>query len=188
MANELAAQLEGIDIGSSNASDRLRALLTSDTPGDAETVKVKEAALGRLCDVLVQKQDAKALGSLFTDLRPMFATIPKAKTAKIVRTVIDAISRVPGSTDLLVSIVIGTLIGAGWFIVTVEMDPGFGVVLRSVMWHLSDRSCIALIAVIFQLRVTQEQVQWAAAEKRSFLRQRLETKWVPFHRACPCES
>ncbi|KAK2077688.1 hypothetical protein QBZ16_004534 [Prototheca wickerhamii] len=127
MARELATQLEEIDLNSSSAADSLRALLTGGPSSDADTVKVKEAALGRLCDLLVKQGDAESLGSLFQELRPMFATIPKAKTAKIVRTVIDAISRVPGSTELL-------------------------------------------------LRVTRDQVQWAGAEKRSFLRQRLETR------------
>lgn len=129
MASPLSEQLEGINDSSATAVQQLRDLLTGSTPNDAESVKVKEAALSRLCDVLVKAQDAEALSSLLVDLRPMFNAIPKAKTAKIVRTVIDAIARVPGSTPRL-------------------------------------------------LEVCRAQVEWAATEKRSFLRQRLETRLV----------
>ena len=121
MARELATQLEEIDLNSSSAADSLRSLLTSGSSSDADTVKVKEAALGRLCDLLVKQGDAESLGSLFQELRPMFATIPKAKTAKIVRTVIDAISRVPGSTELLVSRYAGSCV---WSLVAEEGGAG----------------------------------------------------------------
>ncbi|KAL6780720.1 RPN6 [Auxenochlorella protothecoides x Auxenochlorella symbiontica] len=127
MASALQTRLEAIDGASSDAAQQLRALLTGEGPNDGESVKVKESALTRLCEVLVSSKDADALSSLLLDLRPLFAVIPKAKTAKIIRTVIDAISRVPNSTQRL-------------------------------------------------LEVCRAQVEWAAAEKRSFLRQRLETR------------
>ena len=41
----------------------------------AESLKVKEAALGRLTDLLVKAGDAAALRSLLTDLRPLFAAM-----------------------------------------------------------------------------------------------------------------
>ena len=75
----------------------------SSSPNDAESLKVKEAALATMTALLVRLGDAAALRALLTDLRPLFAAIPKAKTAKIVRTVIDSIAKVPNSTQLLVS-------------------------------------------------------------------------------------
>ena len=39
---------------------------------------------------------------LLTELRPLFAVIPKAKTAKIVRTIIETIAKVPNSAQLQV--------------------------------------------------------------------------------------
>ena len=89
-----AAQLKEVVAGSSS-------------PNDADSLKVKEAALATLTALLVRLGDAAALRALLTDLRPLFAAIPKAKTAKIVRTVIDSIAKVPNSTQLLVS-------AAGW--------------------------------------------------------------------------
>jgi chromosome condensin MukBEF complex kleisin-like MukF subunit len=69
---------------------------------DAETIKVKEAAVALLSDALTQQKKAAELAQLLEDLRGFFAVIPKAKTAKIVRTVIDQIAKVPDSTELQV--------------------------------------------------------------------------------------
>jgi 26S proteasome regulatory subunit N6 len=44
----------------------------------------------------------QALRGLLTELRPLFGAIPKAKTAKLVRGLIEAISKVPDSTQLQV--------------------------------------------------------------------------------------
>ncbi len=41
----------------------------------AESLKVKDAALGRLTDLLVKAGDAVALRSLLTELRPLFAAM-----------------------------------------------------------------------------------------------------------------
>lgn len=81
----------------------LREVVAGSAPNDAECLKVKEGALTKLTELLVEQRDAAALRSLLSDLRPLFAAIPKAKTAKIVRTVIDSIAKVPDSQQLLVS-------------------------------------------------------------------------------------
>ncbi len=80
---------------------QLRAFLTqADAPADAESVKLKEQAVNQLAELLVKEQDAQGLAELLSQLRGFFAAIPKAKTAKIVRHIIDSISKVPGSTQL----------------------------------------------------------------------------------------
>ncbi|CAK7354330.1 unnamed protein product [Dovyalis caffra] len=43
---------------------------------------------------------AEDLRALLTQLRPLFAVIPKAKTAKIARGTIDCVSKIPGTSDL----------------------------------------------------------------------------------------
>jgi 6-phosphogluconate dehydrogenase (decarboxylating) len=70
---------------------------------DAEAIKQKEEAVSKLSEAYVKQQDAKALTELLSELRPFFAIIPKAKTAKIVRNIIDQIAKVPNSTDIQVS-------------------------------------------------------------------------------------
>lgn len=69
---------------------------------DADSIKIREQAIQKLADLYASKANAGALRSLLTDLRPLFAVIPKAKTAKIVRTIIETISKVPDSTELQV--------------------------------------------------------------------------------------
>ena len=81
----------------------------------------------RLCALYVAAADMASLRALLTFLRPFFALIPKARTAKIVRGVIEALGRVPGSTEVLVA-------------------------------------------------VCMETVEWCKAEKRSFLRLRVQLK------------
>ena len=59
-------------------------------------------AMQVLGDQYVKAKDAQALRQLLTDLRPLFTALPKAKTAKLVRTIIDTIAKVPGSTQVQV--------------------------------------------------------------------------------------
>ena len=79
----------------------LRAIALADG-ASADDLKAREAAVSALCDALAASNDAPALRGLLADLRPLFAVAPKAKTAKIVRTVIDSIAKVPGSVALQV--------------------------------------------------------------------------------------
>ncbi len=64
--------------------------------------QVKELAIGTLADICAAQGDAEALRRLLTELRPLFGAVPKAKTAKIVRGIIETIARVPGSGQLQV--------------------------------------------------------------------------------------
>lgn len=83
--------------------DQLKQKVFGDHPTDAEAIKQREDAIGQLSDAFVKQQDAKALTDLLSQLRPFFTAIPKAKTAKIVRNIIDQIARIPNSTDIQVS-------------------------------------------------------------------------------------
>lgn len=99
----LAAELEQVgSLQPAEAITKLKNLINKDAPNDADTVKVKEQAIQTLSDLLVKQQDAKALSELLSLLRDFFSVIPKAKTAKIVRSIIDSIAKVPGSTQLQV--------------------------------------------------------------------------------------
>ena len=89
----------------------LRAVALADTGAEASSqdgVKARETAITSLCDVLATAGDADGLASLLTGLMPLFGAFPKARAAKVVRGVIDAIARVPGSEALQVCV------GEGW--------------------------------------------------------------------------
>ena len=94
----------------------------------AEIAKAREEAVLTLADLYATRGSSEKLTALLEDLKPnLFAVVPKAKTAKIVRVIIDAVARIPGTTQL-------------------------------------------------QLKMCREQAAWAREEKRTFLRQRIETR------------
>jgi len=61
------------------------------------TGKVREQGITALGNFLVSKKKAKELCQIAQDLRPVFTDLPKAKTAKIVRGLIDQLSRIEGT-------------------------------------------------------------------------------------------
>ncbi|KAM0983849.1 hypothetical protein ACFX2C_011336 [Malus domestica] len=93
----------------------------------SEAIRIKEQAITNLSDLLRQEHRAEDLRNLLTQLRPFFNLIPKAKTAKIVRIIIDAVAKIPNTSEL-------------------------------------------------QISLCKEMVQWTRAEKRTFLRQRVEAR------------
>ncbi|KAF7151614.1 hypothetical protein RHSIM_Rhsim02G0180600 [Rhododendron simsii] len=70
----------------------------------AEALRIKEKAISNLADLLREENRAEELRSLLTQLRPFFSLIPKAKTAKIVRSIIDAVAKIPNTSDLQLSL------------------------------------------------------------------------------------
>jgi 26S proteasome regulatory subunit N6 len=72
--------------------------------GDARTddsaMRIKELAVYKVGAVYQKAGDTDSLGKMTQSLRPFFATIPQAKTAKIVRTIIEMVAAVPGSSAL----------------------------------------------------------------------------------------
>lgn len=99
-----------------------------DSPSSSsEALRIKEQAITNLSDLLRDQNRAEELCNLLTQLRPFFSLIPKAKTAKIVRGIIDSVAKIPGTSDL-------------------------------------------------QIALCRDMVQWTRAEKRTFLRQRVEAR------------
>jgi hypothetical protein len=180
----------------------LRGDIFSNDKSDVETIKVKEAAIVKLGEAYVKLQDATALRDLLAQLRPFFTLIPKAKTAKIVRGIVDQIAKVPNSTELQVM-----RLAAPWGARPPAPPPLHSCVRVSAV-HLTRREgcrcrggdqgarsrrmrCNARLAPrplpgppthppscrpTAQVEVCKEQVEWAKTEKRTFLRQRLELR------------
>jgi len=92
-----------------------------------EALKVKEQAIMALGELYAKLNQGDKLGQLLTALRPFFATVPKAKTAKIVRMLIDQAAKISDSHAL-------------------------------------------------QMNLCKEVIEWCVAEKRSFLRQRVQSR------------
>ncbi|KAJ0976112.1 hypothetical protein J5N97_018077 [Dioscorea zingiberensis] len=101
--------------------------ILEDPSSSSEALRIKEQVITNLSDLLRQEKRAEELCNLLTQLRPFFSLIPKAKTAKIVRGIIDSVAKIPGTSDL-------------------------------------------------QISLCKEMVEWTRAEKRTFLRQRVEAR------------
>ncbi|KAL9445234.1 hypothetical protein AB3S75_018258 [Citrus x aurantiifolia] len=87
----------------SNAISMLYRVL-DDPSSSSEALRVKELAITELSDLLRQENRAQDLCNLLTQLRPFFSLIPKAKTAKIVRGIIDAVAKIPGTSELQIAL------------------------------------------------------------------------------------
>lgn len=122
----LAHAQELQQISSHEAIAILRAII-QDSSSSSEALRIKEQAIFNLSDLLSQEKMGEELRSLLTELRHFFSLIPKAKTAKIVRGIIDAVAKIPGTSQL-------------------------------------------------QISLCKEMVEWTRAEKRTFLRQRVEAR------------
>ncbi|CAH9079211.1 unnamed protein product [Cuscuta epithymum] len=70
----------------------------------SDALRIKEQAIANLSDLLRQENRADDLKNLLTQLRPFFSLIPKAKTAKIVRSIVDTLAKIPGTSDLQITL------------------------------------------------------------------------------------
>ncbi|KAK2415022.1 26S proteasome non-ATPase regulatory subunit protein [Trifolium repens] len=75
-----------------------------DLSSSPEALCIKEQVITNLTNLLRQDNRAEDLRSLLTQLRPFFSLIPKAKTAKIVRGIIDSVAKIPGTYELQISL------------------------------------------------------------------------------------
>lgn len=87
----------------------------------------REQAIYAYCDFLVAQKNSDGISALNRELRPLFTELPKAKTAKVARALIDYVAKIPGTTDT-------------------------------------------------QSAMCQECIEWCKEGKRTFLRQRVETR------------
>jgi len=103
---DLERALELVDARPGEAVTLLRAValapLQAGSASGPDDTKTRETAVTTLTSVLAKQRDAPALRALLGELRPLFAALPKAKTAKLVRTVIDAVATIPDTTALQV--------------------------------------------------------------------------------------
>jgi len=80
-------------------------ILETDPVGSSEEInKIKEQSIIALGEIYAKQHKSNELANLLKQLRPFFNTIPKAKTAKLVRSLIDYVANVPGVDNLLLEI------------------------------------------------------------------------------------
>jgi len=117
------------DLETTNPEGAIKAYkdIINDTITDDPTAKGRETAIYALAEFFVKLKRAQGITDLSKDLRKLFTELPKAKTAKIVRTLIEQLALIEGTHAL-------------------------------------------------QIEMCSDCVDWCKQEKRSFLRQRVETR------------
>ncbi|XP_021724519.1 26S proteasome non-ATPase regulatory subunit 11 homolog [Chenopodium quinoa] len=108
MANFLPATTESLEqaLEANSAAESITILqrVLADPSSSPDALRIKEQAITKLTDYLRQENKAEDLRILLTQLRSYFSMIPKAKTAKIVRGIIDTVAKIPNSTELQISL------------------------------------------------------------------------------------
>lgn len=118
------------DLETKNPADAIKAykaIIENKEDLDDPTAKGREQAVYALASFMVEQKNAKEIEALSVSLRPLYDELPKAKTAKIVRTLIDYVSKIPDTESL-------------------------------------------------QIVMCKDCIEWCKGEKRTFLRQRVETR------------
>lgn len=100
---EQASQIETVD--ASKAIKIYHEIILS-APEDIseEASKVKENAIYKLGKLLAKLNRANDLSALIKTIRPIFESMSKAKTAKIVRSLIDLVSEIDGTLGLQIDL------------------------------------------------------------------------------------
>jgi 26S proteasome regulatory subunit RPN6 N-terminal domain len=189
----VAAANEALESDPKQGISQLRQII-GDEKSDADAIKAKEQAIGSLTKALADAGEAQSLEQLLTDLKPLYQSMPKAKTAKIVRTVIDALARIPNTAPLQVrSLALFGCLLCSMPIPCPDCDSTSSLCARAAApcsctakyaslstqqqcMKLVARSAIYMNYFGIQIKVCKEQIEWARQEKRSFLRQRIEMR------------
>lgn len=127
--DEFREQFEKLELSEGSVQQKLQDFqqLLLNTRTDDEAVKIKERCIYRLAQAYTELQELTKVASLLKDNGDFFSSLPKARTAKIVRNILNIVAKVPDSLTVQVSL-------------------------------------------------CEDIVQWCKAEKRTFLRQRIEAK------------
>ncbi|ORX96015.1 PCI-domain-containing protein [Basidiobolus meristosporus CBS 931.73] len=87
-----------------NAVEIYKRLLADDSASKEESVKIKEQSLLKLGELYQKLNQPTELSELIRNSRSFLASIPKAKSAKLIKTLVDCFSGIPDSLDLQISI------------------------------------------------------------------------------------
>jgi len=146
------------DVNPKRAAELYHAVLAEQPPADADAAtaltKVQEEAVARLGALYARTGQTAPLRQLFVDVRPLFGRIAKSRTAKIVRALIDTVI---GSPELSAAHAAAVEAATAAAPHKTKADASAGV--QSV-----------------QVQICLDAIAWCSAEKRTFLKQRLQSR------------
>jgi len=98
------------DVNPQEAVNIFQKVITTQIPADYSevqeeyAVRAKEQAIYALGGLYAKLKRTKDLSSLIVDIRPYFETISKAKTSKIVKTLIEQVGKIEGTTEVQIEL------------------------------------------------------------------------------------
>lgn len=100
---ELQQMLDSVDESKLGAAIKIYEKIIEYEDNSEEVVKIKEKAIYNLAGIFSEKKLADELINLLKTILPILKEIPqKSKTAKIVRTIFDLTTKIPGNEDRLI--------------------------------------------------------------------------------------
>ena len=125
----LQHQFHQLDTSEQDLQEKLKdfVVLLQNSRTDDLAIKVKEQCIYRLARIYTEGRQFQEVMALLKNNNDFFGLLPKARTAKIVRNILNIVSLVPDSLSI-------------------------------------------------QVELCKDVVEWCKAEKRTFLRQRIEAK------------
>jgi 26S proteasome regulatory subunit N6 len=135
------------DVNPTKAATLLHAVLAEADP-KLLLVKMKEDSIMRLGAIYSKRGEVDHLQALFLAIRPFFVVIPKSRTAKIVRALIDLIIAAPELTALH----------------------------EKNLAAAKAAGAHAVAPVSIQVTVCIDAITWCQTEKRTFLKQRIQSR------------
>jgi 26S proteasome regulatory subunit N6 len=96
--DELVLAFEALDESTSDLTSY--ASIMSNERTDDAAIKIKERCIYRIAKIHTEKKNLEEVGALMKNQSDFFGMIPKAKTAKIVRNILDLVARIPDSIDI----------------------------------------------------------------------------------------
>lgn len=140
------------DVNPAKALTLYRSVLNDADPSNV-LAKLKEESITRMGALYAKLGQTAELKQLFVDIRPFFTRIPKSRTAKIVRALIDGVISSPELSAAHAAAVEAATKAAPHKV----KDAGAGV--KSV-----------------QVDICLDAIAWCQTEKRTFLKQRLQSR------------
>jgi len=126
-------------------------ILRTDLQGD-EANALKEKAIYQLAEIYTREGNAAGIKKLLVDIRPFFLNISKAKTGKIIRTIIDKVAA------------IGTLLAN---------DNSNN--------NNNNNNISELNIAEIQIELCSDCIEWCNEEKRTILKLQIETKLSQYY-------
>lgn len=104
--DDFQEQFDSLDLSQKDSSQKLKDFLAllRNPRSDEHAIKVKEQCVYRLAKIFTENKQFAEVANILKDNNDFFGVIPKARTAKIVRNMLNIVATVPDSLSIQVDL------------------------------------------------------------------------------------